>query len=100
SEWSYLLLFFAICYFTLSEFYTLLEKAEIKVNKPFGLLSGMLLFTLIFLIEKQILNFKFYYLLFPFLFLLFLFVLFQKHEKPFVTIAFTFLGNIYIAIPF
>jgi phosphatidate cytidylyltransferase len=100
SEWSYFFLFFSICFMALREFYTLIRYADIKPNMLFGIVSGMMIFTLIFLIEKQILDFKFYFLLFPFLFLLFLFELFQKNEKPFVNIAFTFLGNIYIAFPF
>lgn len=100
SEWSYFFLFFSICFLALREFYNLLRFADIKPNMFFGTLSGMMIFTLIFLIEKQILNFTFYFLLFPFLFLLFLFELFRKNEKPFVNIAFTFLGNIYIALPF
>jgi phosphatidate cytidylyltransferase len=100
SEWSYFALFFSICFLALREFYNLLRSAEIKPNMLFGTFSGMMIFTLIFLIEKQILDFRFYFLLFPFLFLLFLFELFRNNEKPFVNIAFTFLGNIYIALPF
>ena len=100
NEWTYFFLFFIICLFALREFYNLLRSAQIKPNMLFGIISGMSIFTLIFLIEKRILDFKFYYLLFPFLFLLFLLELFRQNEKPFVNIAFTFLGNIYIAFPF
>lgn len=100
SPWTYFLLFFAICFLALTEFYRLINKAGIKPNKIFGIISGMLIYTLIFLIESQKIEFKYYYLLFPFLFLLFLIELFQHNENPFVNIAFTFLGNIYIAFPF
>ncbi|HEX8546119.1 MAG TPA: phosphatidate cytidylyltransferase [Cytophagaceae bacterium] len=100
SEWTYFILFFTICLFALREFYTLLRFAQIKPNMLFGIISGMSIFTLTFLIERRILDFKFYYLLFPFLFLLFLLELFRQNDKPFVNIAFTFLGNIYIAFPF
>lgn len=100
SEWTYFLLFFSICFFVLNEFYNLLRKADIKPNKIFGISSGMTIYTLVFFIENGLLNFQFYYLLFPFLFCLFLIELFQQNEKPFVNIAFTFLGNIYIAFPF
>jgi phosphatidate cytidylyltransferase len=100
NEWTYFILFFFICLLSLFEFYKLIGKAEIKPNKVFGITSGMMIYSLIFCIEKGILNFKFYYLLFPFLFLLFLIELFQNNPKPFVNIAFTFLGNIYIAFPF
>jgi phosphatidate cytidylyltransferase len=99
SEWTYFILFFGVCLLALIEFYKLIGKADIKPNKLFGITSGMTIFTIIFFIERGILSFKFYFLLFPFLFLLFLIELFQQNEKPFVNIAFTFLGNIYIAFP-
>ncbi|WP_028979795.1 phosphatidate cytidylyltransferase [Sporocytophaga myxococcoides] len=100
NEWSYFALVFTICLLSLIEFYNLIEVAEIKPNKIFGVVSGMMIFTLFFLIEKQVLTFDCYFLLFPFLFLLFLMELFRKNDKPFFNIAFTFLGNIYIALPF
>jgi phosphatidate cytidylyltransferase len=99
SEWTYFLLFFGICLIALLEFYKLLESVDIKPNKAFGITSGMIIYTLVFFIEKGDLHVKFYFLLFPFLFLLFLIELFQQNETPFVNIAFTFLGNIYIAFP-
>ncbi|MFN3403451.1 MAG: phosphatidate cytidylyltransferase [Cytophagaceae bacterium] len=100
SEWTYFALFFLITYFTLNEFYNLLRLADIKPNKAFGILAGVSIFSVVFLIEKKVIDYHFYYLLLPFLFLLFLFELFQTNEKPFVNIAFTFLGVIYISIPF
>lgn len=100
SKWSYFLLFFFICFLALNEFYNLLKKVDIKPNKVFGILSGMTIYSLVFFIESGHVPFKYYYLLFPFLFFLFLIELFQQNETPFVNIAFTFLGNIYIAFPF
>lgn len=100
NEWTYFSLFLVLCFLCLKEFYNLLDSAEIKTNKGFGIASGMIIYVLIFLIEKQELNFSFYFLLFPFLFILFITELFKRHERPFFNIAFTFLGIIYIAIPF
>lgn len=100
SEWTYFFLFFSITFLALREFYNLLQKSGFKPNKYFGIISGMMLFTLLFLLEKKVISFNFYYLLFPFLFLVFLIELFKKNEKPFVNIAFAFLGVIYIALPF
>lgn len=99
-EYTYFGLFFCICFFALNEFYNLLKKVDIKPNRAFGILSGMTIYTMVFFIENGQLPLKFYYLLFPFLFTLFLIELFQQNETPFVNIAFTFLGNIYIAFPF
>jgi len=100
SEWTFFFLFFIICFFALKEFYNLIQQAGIKPNKVFGIASGMLIFTLLFLLEKKVLTFNYYYLLFPVLFLIFLIELFKNNDKPFVNIAFAFLGNIYIALPF
>src|SRR5437762_479526 len=77
NEWTYFALFFGICLLALIEFYKLIDKADIKPNKAFGITSGMMIYTLIFLIEKNLINYTFYYLLFPFLFSLFLIELFQ-----------------------
>lgn len=100
SEWTYFFLFFSITFLALREFYNLLQKSGFKPNKYFGIISGMMLFTLLFSLEKKVISFNFYYLLFPFLFLVFLIELFKKNEKPFVNIAFAFLGVIYVALPF
>jgi phosphatidate cytidylyltransferase len=100
NEWSYFFLFFSICYFALREFYNLISSAGIKPNKLFGIISGLSIFTLLFLLEKKVVSYDFYYLLFASLFLLFLIELFKNNEKPFVNIAFSFLGNLYIAVPF
>jgi phosphatidate cytidylyltransferase len=54
-----------------------------------------------FLIEKQFLDFRFYFLISPFVSLIFFIKLYKKGEKkPFTNIALTFLGIIYVAIPF
>ena len=100
SEWSYFALFFIICFLALREFYGLLKSADIKPNKSYGIFTGMVIFTLLFLIEKQLLDFRYYFLLFPMLFMLFFLELFRNIEKPFVNIAFSFLGIIYVALPF
>ena len=60
----------------------------------------MLIFTLLYFLEKKVLPINYYYLLFPFIFLIFIIELFKSNQKPFVNIAFAFLGNIYIALPF
>ncbi|TAH27749.1 MAG: phosphatidate cytidylyltransferase [Cytophagales bacterium] len=100
NEWTYFALFFGITYLVLKEFYNLIQQAGIKPNKYYGLISGMSIFTLIFLIEKKLILFNFYFLLFPVLFSVFLIELFKKSDTPFKNIAFAFLGIIYIAIPF
>lgn len=100
SEWTYFLIFFGICLVSLIEFYQLLTKSGIKSNPGFGVLAGITIFILIFLMEKGLVGFQFFYLLFPFMFILFIIELFRKQDTPFATIGYTFLGIIYISIPY
>ena len=99
-EWTYFGLFFGISYLALIEFYKLLKSNDVRPNKTFGVFSGMVVFVLFFLIEKNFIESKFYFLLLPLLFSLFLFELFRNADKPIINIAFTFLGTIYVALPF
>ena len=100
NEWTFFLLFSIISYLALQEFYHLVRSAGIQPDVFFGALVGTLLFTFLFFKEKQLLDSRWIYLLFPVIFLLFLIELFRKSDKPFFNIAFTFLGNIYISFSF
>ena len=100
NEWTYFILFFAICFFATLEFHNLLKLAGINTNKVFGAISGMSLFSVIFFIETGYIKPQVLFILFLLFFLLFLIELFQTNEKPFERIAYTFLGTIYIALPF
>ena len=101
SEWTYFTVFFIICLFSLLEFYQLSGLDGVAPLKAFGTFCGITVFTLSFLIERYTLPGKFYYLMFPLLSLVYMIKLYKKFErKPFTNIAFTFLGIVYIAIPF
>jgi len=100
SEWSYFTVFLIICSLTLLEFYTLVGLDGMLPLKFFGTVNGVLLFTLSFLIESGQLNGKFYFIIFPMLAFIFLIKLYKIEKKPFTNIAFTFLGILYIALPF
>jgi phosphatidate cytidylyltransferase len=100
-EWSYFVVFFLICFLTQWEFYRLVGLDGNEPLKLYGTLSGALIFVLSFLIEKQDLDFRLYFLISPFVSLIFFIKLYKKGEKkPFTNIALTFLGIIYVAIPF
>jgi len=100
SEWTYFLVFFAITLLSLIEFFQLLKKSSLRANSGFGITAGLFIYILFFLVEKEIVDFQFLYLIFPLLFLLFIIELFKEQTTPFATIGYTFLGIIYIAIPF
>jgi phosphatidate cytidylyltransferase len=100
NEWSYFFLFLIICFATLKEFFEIIKVAGIKPNVSYGIICSLFLYTIVFLVEKNLLENKWYFSICPVIFILFLLELFQKNEKPFFNIAFTFLGIIYIGIPF
>lgn len=100
SEWTYFLIFFIICLFSLLEFYKLVGLDGMVPQLWFGTFCGMLIYVLSFFIEYGKISYVFYYLIFPIASFVYLIKLFKKFErKPFTNIAFTFLGIFYIAVP-
>ncbi len=101
SQWTYFVIFSLISIFTQWEFYRLARMDDKLPLKVWGTLIGQLFFALTFLIEADILPLKYMLLLFPFLASVFMIKLYKKDDKqPFTNIAYTFLGIIYVAIPF
>lgn len=101
SDWTYFLVFFIICLFTLLEFYKLATFDGITPERTIGTAGGILVFALSFFVEKGLLPAALYVVVFPLLALVYIVKLYKKNErKPFTNIAFTFLGILYIATPF
>lgn len=100
SEWTYFVLFLAICFLSLLEFYRLAGLDGMIPQKSVGILAGTGMFTLSFLIEKQLLSYRYFFFIFPLLSLAYLIKLYKNEKKPFTNIAFTFLGVFYVALPF
>ncbi len=101
SEWAYFALFFGICMISQLEFYRLVGLDGMLPLKSYGTFAGSAIFTISFLIEMEMLRGEFYYLIFPIACGIFFIKLYKKTEKkPFTNIAFTFIGIIYIALPF
>lgn len=100
SEWAYFGVFFIICFFSLREFYKLSAFDGLLPLKTIGIVTGMIIFCLSFFIERQDLDTKYYFIIFPLMALVYMIKLYKKGEyKPFTNIAFTFLGIFYIAVP-
>jgi phosphatidate cytidylyltransferase len=100
SEWAYFAIFAIICFFSLREFYKLSAFDGLLPLKTIGMVTGMVIFCLSFFIERQDLNSKYYFAIFPLMALVYMIKLYKKGEyKPFTNIAFTFLGIFYIAVP-
>lgn len=101
SEWTYCLVFFIICLFSLLEFYKLAGLDGLVPQKTFGTFCGVAIFLLSFFIERGDVSYRFYFLIFPIVSCVYMIKLYKKFErKPFTNIAFTFLGIFYVAVPF
>jgi len=101
NEWTFWILFLAISILTQREFYKLLK---LDANLPltfYGTFCGIVLNALTFFIEKDMIPFKFYYLIVPLLTTTFFIKLYKKKDsKPFANLGYTFLGITYVAVPF
>lgn len=99
--WTYFIVFFIICLFSLLEFYKLIGLDGMVPVKAFGTFCGVTIFSLSFFIESQHLSYHYYYLFFPLVSCVYMIKLYKKTErKPFTNIAFTFLGIFYVSVPF
>ncbi len=65
SDWTYFAVFFLICLLSLFEFYKLAGLDGLAPPKSIGVLTGMLIFVGSFLIEKNILEARYYFFDFP-----------------------------------
>lgn len=99
--WSYFCVFLFIMIFSQIEFYNLIKVHGIVPLKYLGTFAGASTFALTFLIEQQILHQNWYFGIFPLVSIIYFIKLYKKNEtRPFTNIAFTFLGIIYVALPF
>jgi phosphatidate cytidylyltransferase len=99
--WTYFAIFLGLSILTQWEFYKLARMDDRLPLIAWGTVIGQSFFVLTFLIEADILELKYMLLLFPLLASVFMIKLYKKNdEKPFTNIAYTFLGIIYVAIPF
>jgi len=98
--WSYFVIFLLITAFTQLEFYKLARLDDMLPLKYWGTLIGLSFFAFTFLVEADIIPMKYFLFVFPLLASVFLVKLYKKDEKPFTHVAFTYLGIIYVAIPF
>jgi len=99
--WTYFVVFLVLSLLTQWEFYKLARMDDKLPLKVWGTFIGQIFFILIFLIEAEILELKMLLLIFPLLASVFMIKLYKKDDiEPFTNIAYTFLGIIYVAIPF
>ncbi len=100
-EYGFFCVFLFLCVLTQWEFYKLIIANGIVPIRNFGTVMGVILFTMIYLVEKGSITFDAFFMILPFGSCIFFIKLYKKDEKkPFTNIAFTFLGIIYVALPF
>lgn len=100
-EWTYFVVFLSISTLAQWEFYRLVRFQSYVPVRLLGVFIGGLLFVLSFLIEKGVLDSKYYFLIFPIACMIFLIKLYKKKDtNPFINIAFFYLGISYVALPF
>jgi phosphatidate cytidylyltransferase len=100
SKYSFAFLFFIVTILGVWEFFTLTKKDDVKPYRLLGTIIGGTLFISTFLIVSQTILPKYLILLLITSLLTFFAELFRKQKDPFKNIAFTFLGFIYVALPF
>lgn len=96
SEWTFAGLFLALTMLGIREFYQLLSLRGFKPNYRAGTLFSSVLFVLIFLLQLQIVPLHILYALPPILFYVFIAELYRNKDQPFVNIALTLLGVLYV----
>lgn len=86
---------------TLNEFYELLEKQGYRPHRVLGIITGCLMFSIVFLVARRSLDSPLYLIVFPLTALGFIIKLYDKSDKqPFVNTALFFLGLVYVGLPF
>lgn len=93
-------LFLILSLLTQLEFYRLLGFDGLFPLKSFGTLLGGIVYCMTFFVQMEWAPYEIYYALFPICSLGFIIKLYKKEFSPFVNIALTFLGVIYVSIPF
>jgi phosphatidate cytidylyltransferase len=101
NQYSFWLLFSTLAILTQYEFYKLLGLSGNFPLKIYGCFCGLVMTTLVFFVETHQIGFDWYYLLVPLLTLTFFIKLYKKKDaRPFENLGYTFLGIIYVSLPF
>ncbi len=100
-EWPYFIVFFMLCALTQLEFYKLVGLDGMLPLKFWGTITGLSIYTITFLVHAEHLTAQIYFAIAPIASTVYFVKLYNKTDKkPFTSIAFTFLGILYVAVPF
>lgn len=82
------------------EYYSMIKSAGIRPQTVGGIIAGLAIFIISTLVAAGLLQGKYFLVLIPLSLALMIGELFRKEERPFDSLAHTFLSLIYIAAPF
>jgi phosphatidate cytidylyltransferase len=101
SEYTFWFVFLFISIMTQYEFYKLVGLNGNLPLSIYGTICGVAINAFTFFIEKEVLPFRYYYWIIPLMATTFFIKLFKRKDpKPFENLGYTFLGLIYVALPF
>lgn len=100
SEYTFVALFLFIIIIAMLEFYRTALIERVRSQMYYGIFLGVSLFVLNYLYAKKLIEAPIFLILIPLFLFTFIFELYKDNKRPFTNIAFTFLGVIYIALPF
>lgn len=98
-KYSYFLIFFTINLISLFEFFKIISGRNTDPNRYLGIVLGSVLFILSFVVSSGLFSSQLYLILIPLALSVFICELFRNKAHPFMNIAITLLGAIYISIP-
>jgi phosphatidate cytidylyltransferase len=96
--YSFSALFLFIVIMSMREFYSLCEKGDLQPQKYLGIALGTLVF-LFYSVFQDFIPVRVFIIIIPLVFCIFIRELYTKSEKPFINIAITVLGIVYLALP-
>lgn len=100
NKWAYAAIFFLIVTLTLTEFYNLFRAAKFAPNYGIGLAISSFNYVGVFLYKIGILDYQIFLLNIPLVISVFIAELYRRKEKPFLNIAVTIFGVVYVSVPF
>ncbi|MDP3929452.1 MAG: phosphatidate cytidylyltransferase [Bacteroidota bacterium] len=99
SEWSFFVLLFVVNFLCLLEFFELVLPDKNWIEKYLGVIAGSIINIMFVFIIRGNVSHGWYYHIIPVFMLLFLVKLFENTGREFDTLAYQFLGIIYICLP-
>jgi len=97
---SFFLIFSIILILSMIEFYNLSTFALAHPQKWLGVFTGWLFFTFNYLYAVNYIQLRFFIIFIPISILFMVNEIYLYHKHPFTSLAYSFLGIIYIAVPF